>query len=84
MLRLKSSTDGPPPPVQALDSVRDSVMLVDTSIAEAARWTLQFANENWVRMTGEFGARVGATAGGVGAASLLSKGSRQNRGADDR
>ena len=39
-------------------------MLVDTSIAEAAKWTLQFANDNWVRMTGELGAC--ATAGGVG------------------
>ena len=65
LLRLKSSTDGPPPLVQALDSVRDSVMLVDTSIAEAARWTLQFTNENWVRMTGEGGASGGAQGGGV-------------------
>ena len=58
--RLKNSTDKAPPPVQALDSVQDSVMLVDTSIAEAAKWTLQFANENWVRMTGEHGIRATA------------------------
>ena len=63
LLRLKSSTDEAPPRVQALDSVKDSVMLVDTSIAEAAKWTLQFANENWVQMTGEHGSC--ATAGGV-------------------